>query len=272
MIKSTDSLAQRPSPESKNIVTSVVKALRLLECFNGAAPELSLAELAQLSGLNKTTTHRLLASLKLAGWVDQGAAGSYRLTLRVFELGSSVLANIDLRREVAPEMSKLAADFGETVYLVVAEDEHAVCLERVEGKHQVRVMALDVGRTMPLYMGAGPLALLAAREEELIPLVLERWTQDGLVGGIITEKQLRQNLAETRRKGYALSLEDVTPGVAAIGTTILDYRGQAVAALSLGGLKLHFTPARISTMSTALIEAAQRVSARLGHSAGAKSS
>jgi len=255
--------ARPPAPDPKSIVASVLKAVRLLECFSGTTPVLTLAALAEGTGMNKTTTHRLLASLELAGWVERGSAGTYRLTLKVFELGSAVLANIDLREEAAPEMSDLAAAYGETVYLVVTEEAHGVCIDRVEGRQQIRVMVLDVGRTMPLHMGAGPLVLLAEREEELLPRVLDVWLKDPSLAG--SERALRETLAETRARGYSISLEDVTPGVAAIGTVIRDSQGQAVAALSLGGLVTRFGPERIEEMSVGLQAAAARVSSRLGY-------
>lgn len=257
-----------PAPSDKRTVTSVQRALHLLECFSHERPELTLAELARSSELNKTTTHRLLATLEAAGWVERTVDGAHRLTLRAFEVGSVATDSIDLRNEATPVLSELVAELGETAFLTVVEDDRAVCLERVESPQLVRILALDVGKSLPLTVGGGPVALLAFNQEELLPRVLEGdWAKytDSSIG---SRAALERHLAETVERGYALSREDVTHGICAIGAPVLDAEGRAVAALSVAGVSARFQPPREEEIAAAVVAACRRVSERVGHASG----
>ena len=74
----------RGPEEHRPVVESVVRAVRLLECFEPGEPELPLATFVRRSGYSKTTTHRLLTTLKSAGWLERTADNKFRLTMRVF--------------------------------------------------------------------------------------------------------------------------------------------------------------------------------------------
>ncbi|MBM9466554.1 IclR family transcriptional regulator [Nakamurella leprariae] len=258
-------LRPEPTIDPKNHIASVVKATRVLEAFDREQPQLTLQEVVERCGYTRTTTFRILDTLELTGWIERTSSGSYRMTLRVFELASVVLGSYDLRTEASHVMSDLAARFDENVYLVVPDGTRGVCLDLIESSRPVRVMTLSVGRSLPLHVGGAPLALLAELEDTLLPRVLEAGPITTSLGHTMDPAELRELLARTRERGYALSLEDVTPGVAALGACIHDRSGRAVAALSFGGFLSAFQPPRRDELAAALIEGAAVVSRRLGH-------
>ncbi|WP_257013661.1 IclR family transcriptional regulator [Rhodococcus sp. ACPA4] len=186
------------------------------------------------------------------------------MTLRVFELASSVLGSFDLRTEASHVMSDLAARFDENVYLVVPDGARAMCLDLIESSRPVRVMSLSVGRSLPLFIGGAPLALLAELEDTSLPKVLATGPLSTPLGDEVTEEELRSVLVQTRKRGYAISLEDVTPGVAALGACIFDRSGRPVAALSFGGFIANFAQPRLTELADALVEGALTISKRLG--------
>jgi IclR family KDG regulon transcriptional repressor len=245
-------------------VSAVLKALRLLECFSHDEPEQGLAALARGAELNKSTAHRLLGTLETAGWVERTPDARYRLTLRAFELGSIVVDNLDLRREAGPVMSDLVSRAGETAYLVVPDGLGALCLERVEGRRLVRLLVLDVGKSLPLTVGGGPVSLLAYRDD-LLEQVLERGFSVFTDESIADEATLRTRLQEVRHRGCAISREDVTPGVCAIGAAVFDAEGVAVAALSVSGLTAGFAGDGEAAKCEHVMRAAAMLSARLGY-------
>lgn len=253
------------SPDRKT-VTSVIRALRLLECFDSDTPRLSLAELSRRSGLTKSTTHRLLATLEGAGWVERTTGGEHRLTLRAFEVGSTAVDSFDLRTEAGPLLSELAQALGQTAFLTVPDDNRAVCLERVEGQQLVRILALDIGKSLPLTVGGAPMAMLAFNQSDLLPRVLRgdftRFTDRSLS----TEADLRARLDEIVKRGYALSAEDVTEGICAIGAPVLNQSGQAIAALSVAGLSSGYQGESEGEIAAAVIDACARLSERLRYS------
>jgi DNA-binding IclR family transcriptional regulator len=249
---------------SRFAVESVVRALRLLDCFERGRPELPLAEFVRRSGYSKSTTYRLLMTLESAGWLERGAGGTFRLTIKAFQVGSILVDSLELRHEAAPIMARMAAELDQTIYLVVASGSRAVCLERIDGGQEVLVADLYVGGSQSLHLGAAPRALLAFDETALLPAVLA----DGLAGKTertITDRaRLLEDLAQTRERGYSISDEDVTRGVAAIGAPVFGAEGQAVAAMSVGGLLPQILPPTAALLDS-LLGGCADVSARLGH-------
>jgi DNA-binding IclR family transcriptional regulator len=251
----------RGPEEHRPVVESVVRAVRLLECFEPGEPELPLATFVRRSGYSKTTTHRLLTTLKSAGWLERTADNRFRLTMRVFQTGSILIESLDTRRVARPIMAQLSIESQQTIYLMVPAGTQAVCVERMSQGAGVRVLDLDVGESRPLNVGGAPRALLAYNED-LLPALLDRLTTR-TSASLVTEADLRADLARTRERGYTISDEDSTPGVAAIGAPIRDRSEQVVAAISVGGLRDDILPPRPQHVS-ALLRAAGDISECLG--------
>ena len=246
------------------VVGSVLRALRLLDCFERGRPEMTLAELVRCSGYSKTTAYRLLLTLEEAGWLERRQGGAFRLTIKPFQVGSILVDSLELRQEAAAVMARLAVECDDTVYLTVPAGTHAVCLERVDSGQGVRLADLYVGGSQPLHLGAGPRALLANLEDELLPGVLAAGLVRRTDRTFVDPAALRAELAATRERGYSISDEDVTEGVAAIGAPIRDGSGRCVAALSLGGLAHRIIPVRARQVDC-LLQACAEISTRLGY-------
>ena len=252
-------------PDPKNHVASVEKAVRLLELFDEGEPVLSLPTIVARSGYTRTTAYRLLSTLERVGWLSRTGAG-YHLTLRVFRLGASAGNALKLREIAAEVLVDLAARGGETAYLIVPDGLRGVCLERVEGPSMVRVMVLDVGKSLPLHVGGGPTALLAHRDD-LLAEVFAAGPLQTMTGAPLSPDNLRDTLRGIRERGYSRSAEDVTASVGAFGAPVFDAQGTAIAAVSVGGMLKTLTEKEVE-LSAALRDAAASISARLGHRPG----
>lgn len=258
MVRSTD-------PErGRALVGSVLRAMRLLDLFDRGRPEMSLAEFARRSGYSKSTTYRLLITLVEAGWLERSPGNGFRLTIKAFQVGSVLVDSLELRREAGPIMARIAAELEESVYLVVAAGTRAVCLERIDSGPGVRLVDLYVGGSQPLNLGAAPRALLAFDENKLLPDLLEAGLSKRTEHSLVDPADLRLDLAETRHRGYSISDEDVTLGIAAIGAPILDTEGVAIAALSFGGLRQNVLPPK-PTQVLCLLHGCEEISTRLGY-------
>jgi DNA-binding IclR family transcriptional regulator len=225
---------------------------------------MSLAEFVRRSGYSKSTTYRLLITLVEAGWLERSPGNGFRLTIKAFQVGSLLVDSLELRREAGPIMARMVAELDEAVYLVVAAGTRAVCLERVDGGQGVRMADLYVGGSQPLNLGAAPRALLAFDEDRLLPALLEEGLSRRTEHSLVDPADLRSDLAETRRRGYTVSDEDVTLGIAAIGAPILGTGGVAIAALSFGGLRQNILPPK-RTQVLCLLHACEELSTRLGY-------
>jgi DNA-binding IclR family transcriptional regulator len=219
---------------NREIVGAVLKACSLLEHFGTDRPIWTLNELTAASGMNKTTVHRLMATLIHAGWVDRTEDGGYRVAMRVFEVGSGALVRLDIRSAAKPYMVDLANTFGDTSYLMVPSDQGAVCIDKLEGHNPLVVAGISIGSVMPYHAAAGPIVMLAHSDD-----LRRRWLADDLpsfTDRTITDGALlATHLDEIRAAGYSVSNADYLAGVAAVAAPIFDRAGAVVASISIGG-------------------------------------
>lgn len=203
--------------------------------------EQTAASLAECIGEPRSTVYRLLRSLQQLEWVEDGSSrGAFRLGVGLIRLGWASQAAFNERQLALPVMEALHDETDQTVFLMVRREFRAVCIERLEGRF-VASLALTVGGSLPLHAGAGPRVLLAYApkdvqaqwQEAAAERPLETYTKSTptSVGQVVKE------LAAIRRRGYAISDQDVTDGIAAVGVSIFDYAGQLRASLSVSGLR-----------------------------------
>jgi DNA-binding IclR family transcriptional regulator len=257
------------SGSSKDLVTTLLRGLRLLDCFAPGRPEMTLPELVKAGGYSKTSTYRFLVTLVEAGWLERTSTAAFRLTLKAFQVGSIAVDSLDVRREALPIMGALAAETGDSAYLVVPDAERAVCLERVDGGYGPRLAILNVGGTQQLHLGAGPRALLAFREDELLPVLMRAGLEQPTAASLTDRAALVADLERIRERGYAVSRGDVTAGVGALGGPVFDASGRAVAALSVGGLLERMSADREPLLASQVLNACRALSRRLGFTGAA---
>ncbi len=130
---------------------AALRAVRLLKLFTNERPEMSLAEISRASGLNKTTTHRLLRALQSESLIDRNPATSaYSLGAGLMALGVQALASSDLRRRVRPVLRILARETGETATLEVPFEDNMLILDEVAGNHVIG-SAGNIGTRWPIH-------------------------------------------------------------------------------------------------------------------------
>lgn len=247
-------------------VKVLAKVARLLQVL-ADNPGSTAPGLAQLLGEPRPTIYRLTQDLVTLGYVEEAARpGTYRLGLELFRLGSLVGLGLDVRERAVPLMNDIHKTLEETVYLVVRRGHDAVCIERIEGVH-VRSMALHVGGSLPLHLGAGPRVLLAYEprsywDEYFAAVALKALTPRSPT----TKAGLVALLEETRHVGYSVSDEDVTMGISSVGAPIFDHRGAIHAAISVGGLRSTVLGDGGGARAVGLVaEAAAEISRRMGY-------
>lgn len=242
---------------------TVNRALDVLLRFDEEHPEWSVAELSQALGLHRSIVYRVLRTFEQRGVVTKSQPGGrYRLGLKLVELANVVLANMDLRQVVHPVMESLVRETGESAFLTVVSEDESVCIHRIESSQRVRV-TLTIGGRYPLYAGASDKLLLAYLPPEEIDKVIARGLKQLTPDTITSPDRLREDLAKIRRQGWAFSVGELTPGVAAIAVPLRDSNGNVVAALSIGGLASRFGENRLQTLIEITCQAAEEVSHQL---------
>jgi DNA-binding IclR family transcriptional regulator len=238
------------------------KAGALLDCLTDG--ELTVPEIAARLGEPRSSVYRLLAGLHDLGLVEPGVRRrTYRLGLKLLRLASAVMASFDERQVALPLMQRVHDVSGETVYLCVRRDFEAVCIERIDGR-RVQSLALKLGGALPLHAGAVARALLAYEPEEfwehyVTQADLEVFTPSTPASA----EALIPELRKIREEGVAISDQDVTVGIAAIGAPIFDISGKVRAAVSISGIRSEILGAD-SHARKLITEAAATVSRQLG--------
>lgn len=131
----------------QNTNKTVVKSMEILRLFI-AHDQLTLNEMIELSGMPKTSVHRMATSLADMGLLEKQETGAYRLGLMFLEYGQLVADRLDIRRIARPFMESLRDEVGEAVQLIVREGDEAIYVEKIEGTRPVRLYTA-VGRRSP---------------------------------------------------------------------------------------------------------------------------
>jgi DNA-binding IclR family transcriptional regulator len=236
---------------------AALRAVRLLKMFSNERPEMSLAELSKASGLNKTTTHRLLRALQSEALIERNAATSgYCLGPGLMALGVQALSSSDLRRRVRPLLRQLARETGETATLEVPVENSMLILDEVPGRHVVGA-AGNIGTRWPIHATSTGKVWLAYDElsfERLGPVL------QALTGKTqINKAEILTQLAEVRRRGYAVTVDELEEGFTAVATVIRGPLGDVQAALSIGGPTQRLSAARRTELGHSLCRAAERI-------------
>ena len=240
----------------------IERMMSLLDALADSPDSASLKQLAAATGLHPSTAHRILAAMNAARFVERQDAGSYRLGIRLLELGALVKSRINLREVALPFMQELHEKIGEAVNLGVRHDDEIVYLERTSsGRSLVRVVYLVGGRA-PLHLTSLGKLFLAADGAQKVRDYAKR---TGLPGktphSLTTLLALEKELDKVRRHGIAYDDEEAELGLKCLAAPIYDDEGHIVAALSVSAPADRHDP----DWAAHIRAAADAVSRAIGH-------
>jgi DNA-binding IclR family transcriptional regulator len=244
---------------------SLDRAVHVLELLAESEAPLGLADVCERMDLHKSTAHRALMVLERTGLIERTPENRFRLGLKLYELGSRAVEQIDLRARVHPWFRKLSAQVGETVHLGVLQKTSVVYLDKVEPHNRRVWLDSRIGASNPVYctaMGKAILAFLPAAETAAIVARIRfvRYTPRTLC----TAEALQRSLDRVRRRGYAIDDEEVECGVRCIGAPIMNESGRPVAAVSVSGPSSRITQQSVPGIAERLLRCCREISASLG--------
>jgi DNA-binding IclR family transcriptional regulator len=205
---------------------------------------LRLTDLTKMADLSRPTSHRILKCLIEEGLVGRNPINNrYNLGLLNYELGLATHYRPDFQGRLRPRLSSIANLTGDTVYLIGRSGDDSVCYERVAGKHAKRVTT-DIGSRRPLCFGAGGLAILSTLDEKTINLILKANSTDLNLHPRLTENKIREAIARTRARGYALIRDTSEVGLSAVAITLRATASRPMLAVSIGATNERLSPSR----------------------------
>lgn len=213
------------------------RALAVLACFTEDESELTAGELAARTGLASSTLHRLLAVLVQRGMLVRLPGRRYSVGSRLWELGELSPLSLRLRERAIPHMVRLYEATGENVHLAVLDGENpeaasAIYVGRVTGRMSIPTVSRAGGRG-PLHTTGVGRALLAAQDEAWLAQYFTSPRELETRFSITAEAPLRQELARTRERGYALTQEEMTLGNISVAVALPPVSGLPLIALGL---------------------------------------
>ena len=245
--------------------TSIRRALKVLSAFSLEESFLGVSEIAKKLGLPRSSVHWLLQVLQDEGYVCQDPkSGKYRLSVKLFYLGTIAANTINISYVARPVMERLRDLTEETVNLYVLDGFDRVCIEQAEGIHLVR-QVVRLGQKIPSYCGAAGKVLIAWQPEDFIERLISHTRLKPLTKNTISDAGLfKEELAKIRRQGYAVSFGERDVEVAAVAAPVFDEEGKILASLSVSGpvSRFEITPQVVE----AIINAASEISYQLGYS------
>lgn len=247
-------------------VRAVERALQIMGCFDDENPERGISDIAQVVGLHKATAHRIVTTLVNFGYLERADDGQrYRLGLELATIGFKVIRRMDLRREALPYMRQLVEEWDETCDLSIFDQGRVFYIEVVRGTRALTITAA-VGQRLPAHCTASGKIFLA----HLPPVELEAFLSEPIKTytpkTLTSINELRSELNNVRKQGYAVDDEEFEVGVYAIATPIFNRSGTVIAALSCPSPTSRINPERITRIAESLKRAARAISYRMGSS------
>lgn len=243
---------------------SVDRAITVLE-FIARSGTASVSEVAAEVGVHRSTISRLLSVLDGRGMVEAAPGrGRYRLGAGILRLAASIGSTLDVATQGADVAAELAAELGETVNIAVVQGASAINVHQAEGTATITANSW-VGRPTPLHATSSGKVLLAWLTPEEVDGLLGQSLTPFTTATIVDRGVLDAELAHTRQDGYAVTLGELEQGLNALAAPVRGPGGRVIAALSASGPAYRLPPLQLDRHAAAVIRAADRLGARMGH-------
>lgn len=245
---------------------SIKKAIEVLEALAKEENGAGVTQLSRQLNLPKSTIHEILSVFKGVRFVEQNPDDKkYHLGLRIFELGTIVQSQLQLRKIAYPYLYNLGKKTNETAYLVVLEGNKIVYIDCVESTARLRAHPVFGERALLHCTSVGKAIVAFLPKEKIDKIIhqdgLERFTENTITNPQVLERELKK----VRKRGYAIDNMEHEEGICCVGAPIRNYRGEVFAAISISGPCQRFNSKKVKEMAPLVTQAAREISAKLGH-------
>ncbi len=242
------------------------KAFDILELFLHNKKEMSLAEIAKLSGLNKTTVYRILSEMLAYGYMNQKEKGEkYSLGAKFFDFCGYIKANMGIRDICIPYLMNLVKTTNECSMIAIWDGKNAIITETFHSNHPLRVVPSE-GSSISLHSTGPGKIILSSMSEITQDNYYSAAKLESFTPNTISDVQdLKKHITIIQRDGIAYDYEENHIGVNSVAVAIRDITGEVVGAIGLVGPSARFTRTAIKKSSSVLLEYAYDISKQLGY-------
>jgi IclR family pca regulon transcriptional regulator len=220
------------APVERDLVAGLEKGLKVIEAFDQERSRLTIAEVAEATGLTRAAARRYLITLTHLGYMRHENK-LFSLTPAVLRLGQSYLHSARLPRIAQPLLYRLAYSLGEAASVGVLDHDQLVCVAAVSAGQLVSA-TLQPGTRVPAYCTANGRMLLASLPQADIERFLAQAKPEPITQHTIVNKErLLLEIARARAQGYALVDQELELGLRTVAVPLRNFRGDVVAAMNV---------------------------------------
>ena len=223
-----------PAIPVKPSVQVIERMFALIDVLASREEAISLKEISEKTGLHPSTTHRILNDLATGRFVDRPESGSYRLGMRLLELGNLVKGRLNVRDAALMPMRDLHKLIQQPVNLSLRQGDEIIYVERAYSERSGMQVVRAIGGRAPLHLTSTGKLFLAADDPQRVRTYATRTGLPGQTRNSITQLlSLERELAKARQYGIARDNEELELGVRCIAAGVYDDQGKLVAGLSI---------------------------------------
>lgn len=252
-------------------IRAVERALDVLSCFSSRTPKLTMTQIADEIGINKSTVHRLLGTLEKRRFVQRDpATGAYELSIRLLQMAYLTLEHNDLRQLTTPFVRRLCDQYRENVDISVLDEADVVFVNHLEGPQRVKVAAAT-GQRLPAFATASGRAILAYLPAEVVQRILALGMPRYTPHTPVLAEQVLDDLCLIREQGFAVSEQEYEEGIDAVAAPILDGNNRPFGAVAIVGPAYRLTCERMLEIGPSLAQMGKEIAQELaiaGHTTG----
>lgn len=246
-------------------ISSLEKGIKVLELL-GDKQELTVTKVAEHLGFNRAGSHRFLATLRELGYVEKTAESRYQLTYKIFELGMKFANRFEIRRVARPYLQELGSRYNENINLGYWDGKSIIHLDKIDSRNILRIDP-GIGTSAPAYCTGLGKAILAFLPQEELDAFLKSAKLKPLTPYTITKrKKLKEELEQTRQRGFAVDNEELALGLRCVAAPVFDYAGRCSYSISIAGPAMRITHEAIEHIQKDVREICEKLSANLGNS------
>lgn len=235
-----------------------------MEILASAGRPVSVAEVAEGIGADRSTAYRMLMTLLEAGYVTRDESlKTYRLGFRLLSLTRNLLTEGDRSNLVAQALASISVRTGETVHYCVHDGDATVLVQRVKGTQLVAV-DFQIGDRSPLHCTSIGKAILAFQDVRKVEAVIAAGLPRMAEKTIVDPARLREELEKIRMQGYAFDDREFHDDMRCVAVPIFERDGTVMSGISLSGPASRYTFAKLDQLRLEAADAARELSRQLG--------
>lgn len=244
---------------SADHLQTLEKGLKVIEAFDGT-DHLTISSASKLVGISRPTARRVLITLVNLGYA-QMLDNRFYLTPKVLSLGYSYMTARDSWEITTTLLRELSKVTNESSSLAKLVGEEIVYIGRVPA-NKIMKISLNIGTHLPAYATSMGKVLLAYKSEEELDTYFAKAELKALTEyTIYKEQDLREELKEIRKQGYAISEDQLELGLMSAAAPIRNMRGDVIAAINCSTNSSQTTREEVEKNYLGpLLEAAEQIS------------